>query len=148
MVFLLNHANRISWYYCSVGFSEPSKAGHPCLILVLLRELWRSTPSSKNLRLTPWCDLFSGKSFLSFRSTEVAHNAWREKQSRAELSREEYLSASNWQLDFETSRFPNSPIARSQEYNDQTHPHLQLDRTMVSIPRVKPGDQAWWHGGK
>ncbi|KIR53534.1 hypothetical protein I315_04128 [Cryptococcus gattii Ru294] len=71
---------------------------------------------------------------------------FREKQSRAELSREEYLSASNWQLDFETSRFPNSPIARSQEYNDQTHPHLQLDRTMVSIPRVKPGDQAWWHG--
>ncbi|OWT37385.1 hypothetical protein C362_04398 [Cryptococcus neoformans Bt1] len=71
---------------------------------------------------------------------------FREKQSRAELPKEEYLSASNWELDFETSRFPNSPFARSQEYNDETHPHLELDRTMISIPRVKPGDQAWWHG--
>ncbi|OWZ64013.1 hypothetical protein AYX15_04112 [Cryptococcus neoformans] len=71
---------------------------------------------------------------------------FREKQPRATLSRDEYLSPANWELDFETSRFPNSPFARCQEYNDETHPHLELERTMVSVPRVKPGDQAWWHG--
>lgn len=36
-------------------------------------------------------------------------------------------------------------MGRSQELNDETHPHLQLSKTMVSIPKVAPGDQAWWH---
>ena len=51
-------------------------------------------------------------------------------------------------LDTETTRFPGAPMGRSQELNDQTHPHLQLSRTMVSIPSVRPGDQAWWHAGE
>ncbi|ORY24395.1 hypothetical protein BCR39DRAFT_561571 [Naematelia encephala] len=66
-------------------------------------------------------------------------------QSRAELSHDAYLAPGNWELDLETSRFPGSPLARGQELNDDTHPHLALSRTMVSLPRVKPGDQAWWH---
>lgn len=61
------------------------------------------------------------------------------------LSREAYLSADNWELDRESTDFPNAPQGRGQECNDKTHPHLELDRTMVSIPRVEPGDQAWWH---
>ncbi|WVQ74508.1 hypothetical protein IAR50_004109 [Cryptococcus sp. DSM 104548] len=71
---------------------------------------------------------------------------FREKQPRAALTRDDYLSPLNWELDLESSRFPGSPLARGQEYNDNTHPHLELDRTMIAIPRVKPGDQAWWHG--
>lgn len=31
----------------------------------------------------------------------------------------------------------------AQELNAQTHPHLQLDRTMVSAPRLSPGDQVY-----
>jgi hypothetical protein len=73
---------------------------------------------------------------------------FREKRSRAEVDRESYLAADNWELDTETSCFPGSPVARSQELNDLTHPHLELGRTMVSIPTVRPGDQAWWHCGE
>ncbi|ODN76798.1 hypothetical protein L202_05400 [Cryptococcus amylolentus CBS 6039] len=70
------------------------------------------------------------------------------QQPRTDLDRDGYLAPANWELDLETSRFPGSPLARCQEYNDTTHPHLELDRTMIAIPRVKPGDQAWWHGGE
>ncbi|KAK8861552.1 hypothetical protein IAR55_002374 [Kwoniella newhampshirensis] len=70
---------------------------------------------------------------------------FREIHPRSSLTLQEYLAPANWTLDLETSRFPGSPPARGQEFNDGTHPHLQLDRTMVSMPRVKPGDQAWWH---
>lgn len=70
---------------------------------------------------------------------------FRALKSEAELGREAYLAPDNWALDTLTSDFPNAPQGRSQEFNDETHPHLQLARTMVSIPHVKPGDQAWWH---
>ena len=63
-------------------------------------------------------------------------------------SKEEYLSANNWELDVETSRFPGAPRAKGQELNDITHPHLELNRTMISVPRVQPGDQVFWHCGK
>jgi hypothetical protein len=71
---------------------------------------------------------------------------FREKRSRAELDHESYLAPNNWELDTESTRFANSALGRCQEYNDETHPHLELSRTMVSIPQVRPGDQAWWHG--
>lgn len=29
--------------------------------------------------------------------------------------------------------------------NPQTHPHLRLDQTMVSVPKVYPGDMVFWH---
>lgn len=70
---------------------------------------------------------------------------FRAKEAPTTLSREAYLSASNWELDRESTDFPNAPQGRGQEFSDDSHPHLQLERTMVSIPRVEPGDQAWWH---
>ncbi|WWC97020.1 hypothetical protein V866_003897 [Kwoniella sp. B9012] len=72
---------------------------------------------------------------------------FREKLSRATVTHDEYLSPSNWELDMSptSTTFPGSPLARCQEYSDITHPHLQLGRSMVSMPRVEPGDQAWWH---
>ncbi len=62
---------------------------------------------------------------------------FRAKQSSSTLGREAYLAADNWVLDTESPDFPNAPPGRSQEYNDETHPHLELDRTMVSIPEVR-----------
>lgn len=73
---------------------------------------------------------------------------FRAKQERSAVGRDAYLAAENWDLDTESADFPNAPPGRSQEYNDETHPHLELDRTMVSIPEVRPGDQAWWHAGE
>jgi uncharacterized cupredoxin-like copper-binding protein len=71
------------------------------------------------------------------------------RKSKVEAgSKVEYLSKDNWELDFETTRFPGAPRAKGQELNDETHPHLELDRTMISVPRVKPGDQVFWHCGE
>ncbi|KDQ15639.1 hypothetical protein BOTBODRAFT_108165 [Botryobasidium botryosum FD-172 SS1] len=60
-------------------------------------------------------------------------------------SREDYLEASNWTLDLASTEFPNSVMGRGQELNEITHPHLRLENTMVSVPRVKPGDMVFWH---
>jgi len=31
------------------------------------------------------------------------------------------------------------------ELRDVLHPHLNLDRTMVHVPKVAPGDYVSWH---
>ncbi|PPQ71598.1 hypothetical protein CVT24_006458 [Panaeolus cyanescens] len=55
------------------------------------------------------------------------------------------LKADDWVLDVESSTFPGSSIGKTQELNEKTHPHLQLARTMTSVPKVEPGDQVYWH---
>ncbi|KAF3931501.1 hypothetical protein ABW19_dt0205266 [Dactylella cylindrospora] len=54
-------------------------------------------------------------------------------------------SLEGWKLDLSTSRFPGSAQGRGQEMSDATHPHLQLQHSMVSAPRVEPGDYLVWH---
>ncbi|PWN42015.1 DUF1479-domain-containing protein [Ceraceosorus guamensis] len=56
-----------------------------------------------------------------------------------------YLSPENWKLDTESSDFPGCTLGRNIELNGNTHPHLKLDRSMLSIPEVGPGDVALWH---
>ncbi|KAL9617942.1 MAG: hypothetical protein Q9160_007308 [Pyrenula sp. 1 TL-2023] len=41
--------------------------------------------------------------------------------------------------------FPGSDPGACQEYNEETHPHLDLGTTMVSVPHVEPGDFVAWH---
>ncbi|OAP57023.1 hypothetical protein AYL99_09135 [Fonsecaea erecta] len=41
--------------------------------------------------------------------------------------------------------FPNSVPAACQEYDPVSHPGLELDTTMVSMPKVEPGDYVAWH---
>ncbi|EXA46300.1 hypothetical protein FOVG_07026 [Fusarium oxysporum f. sp. pisi HDV247] len=68
------------------------------------------------------------------------------KKPKSEFQdRKAYLSPDNWELDFDTTNFPGSPHHRNQELNDETHPHLELPRTMVCMPKVYPGDSVWWH---
>jgi hypothetical protein len=43
------------------------------------------------------------------------------------------------------STFPGSVPGACQEYNELTHPHLELSSTMVSMPHVEPGDFVAWH---
>lgn len=69
----------------------------------------------------------------------------RANQPKLSLPREQYLDPSNWGLDLDSSSFPGSPLGRSQELNDDTHPHLDLQRTLIPMKAVKPGDQVWWH---
>ena len=49
----------------------------------------------------------------------------------------------DWVVDVESATFPGSQMGKTQELNETTHPHLQLGRTMVSMPRVEPGDQIY-----
>lgn len=55
------------------------------------------------------------------------------------------LDSQSWKLDLQTSDFPKAPLGRSQEFDDASHPHLELSRTMTSLGVVNPGDTAWWH---
>ena len=43
------------------------------------------------------------------------------------------------------NQFPGSVPGACQEYNPVTHPHLDLESTMVSVPKVEPGDFVAWH---
>ncbi|KDQ56263.1 hypothetical protein JAAARDRAFT_132800 [Jaapia argillacea MUCL 33604] len=55
------------------------------------------------------------------------------------------LKASDWVCDLDDPTFPGSRIAKTQELTNVTHPHLRLDESVVSVPRVEPGDQVYWH---
>ncbi|KAF8161499.1 hypothetical protein B0H34DRAFT_654175 [Crassisporium funariophilum] len=55
------------------------------------------------------------------------------------------LKFEDWVVDLESSAFPGSSIGKTQELNEKTHPHLKLGQTMVSMPKVEPGDQVFWH---
>lgn len=43
-------------------------------------------------------------------------------------------------IDSLDAAFPGSAFGAGQEYNESTHPHLQLNDSMCSIPHVEPGD--------
>lgn len=53
------------------------------------------------------------------------------------------LAVEDWELNLEGSEFPGSVPGKTQELNEATHPHLRLGETMVSIPRIEPGDQVY-----
>lgn len=67
------------------------------------------------------------------------------KPQSACSSKHEYLDADNWALDAQSSKFPGCSLGHNIELSASTHPHLQLDETMTSIPRVQPGDMVLWH---
>ncbi|KIY73410.1 DUF1479-domain-containing protein [Cylindrobasidium torrendii FP15055 ss-10] len=54
-------------------------------------------------------------------------------------------SLKDWVPDLESTAFPGAVIGNTQELNPQTHPHLKLEKTMVPVPLVQPGDQVYWH---
>ncbi|KAK5228226.1 hypothetical protein LTR72_002109 [Exophiala xenobiotica] len=52
----------------------------------------------------------------------------------------------NEKLDVTQPTFPGSIPARGQIYaNPKYHPHLDHDRSIISIPKVNPGDFIYWH---
>ncbi|KII86315.1 hypothetical protein PLICRDRAFT_43911 [Plicaturopsis crispa FD-325 SS-3] len=59
------------------------------------------------------------------------------------------LAASDWEYDTSSPAFPGI-FPQGDGYAGPRptvaeHPHLKLDTTMVSVPRVKPGDMVFWH---
>jgi Protein of unknown function (DUF1479) len=60
----------------------------------------------------------------------------------------EFLHADNWRLksgNEMTSELHGAYLGTAQELNELFHPHLDLKRTMVHVPQVKPGDYVAWH---
>lgn len=70
------------------------------------------------------------------------------KPRKACSTNDEFLSAENWRLDLDSASFPGTPPGRGSEFSNDTHPHLQLDITMTSVPAVQPGDHVFWHCGE
>ncbi|KAL3418929.1 hypothetical protein PVAG01_09150 [Phlyctema vagabunda] len=60
----------------------------------------------------------------------------------------EYLQPENWRLqtgDEITSELHGATPGHGQEMNNILHPHLELQKTMIHIPQIKPGDFVVWH---
>lgn len=61
---------------------------------------------------------------------------------------EGYLDESNWAFvgaEGMTSDLQGASPGHGQELTDELHPHLELDRTMVHVPEIRPGDFVAWH---
>jgi len=59
-----------------------------------------------------------------------------------------YLDAENWEFTADegmTSDLQGATPGHGQEFPDGLHPHLELEKTMVHVPKVKPGDYVVWH---
>ncbi|ORY68211.1 DUF1479 domain protein [Pseudomassariella vexata] len=64
-----------------------------------------------------------------------------------EVTREEYLDEKNWDFAGEnmTSALQGAEPGFGQELSTTLHPHLDLDKTMVHMPWIRPGDFVVWH---
>jgi hypothetical protein len=57
-----------------------------------------------------------------------------------------YLDESNWSLDpIQTPALQGAALGCTQELTNALHPHLELSKSMVHIPAVRPGDYVAWH---
>ncbi|KAI1804720.1 DUF1479-domain-containing protein [Daldinia bambusicola] len=58
-----------------------------------------------------------------------------------------FLHEDNWNLHVAQNSIIQGAVPGSgiQELSDALHPHLRLNKTMVPIPRVEPGDYVLWH---
>jgi len=75
---------------------------------------------------------------------------FRSIRSQAELGgdRSRFLDADNWEFtagEAMTSELQGATPGHGQEFPEGLHPHLELDRTMVHVPEVRPGDFVVWH---
>ncbi|KAJ5670506.1 DUF1479-domain-containing protein [Penicillium maclennaniae] len=62
------------------------------------------------------------------------------------IAMDTFLESTNWGLqDTPTSKPEGATPGYSQELNSLLHPHLDLDKTMVHVPKIGPGDYVAWH---
>lgn len=62
--------------------------------------------------------------------------------------RQRYLEEGNWEFtagEKMTSDLQGAIPGLAQEYPEGLHPHLELERAMVHVPEVRPGDYVVWH---
>ena len=66
------------------------------------------------------------------------------KHATAYLILRPFFDSTSGSLNLDSS-FPGSVPGAGQEYSPETHPHLELESSMVSVPKVEPGDYVAWH---
>lgn len=74
---------------------------------------------------------------------------FRPVRSAAEVGdAERFLDVDNWEFtagDKMTSELQGATPGHGQEFPEGMHPHLELEKTMVHVPKVAPGDYVVWH---
>ncbi|GAB1317781.1 DUF1479-domain-containing protein (Fragment) [Madurella fahalii] len=75
---------------------------------------------------------------------------FRARRTLAEVGgeKERFLEAGNWEFtggEKMGSELQGAVPGCGQEFPDGEHPHLELERTMVHVPEVRPGDYVVWH---
>ncbi|GJE98153.1 DUF1479-domain-containing protein [Phanerochaete sordida] len=56
------------------------------------------------------------------------------------------LDFASWEPALDSPEFSGSEPAKAQVFSPKFHPHLRLgEGSLVSVPRVYPGDQVFWH---
>jgi hypothetical protein len=61
---------------------------------------------------------------------------------------DKYLDEENWAMMGEadmTSELQGAVPGKGLELRDEWHPHLELGRSMVHVPAIRPGDYVAWH---
>ncbi|KAH0828883.1 DUF1479-domain-containing protein [Lanmaoa asiatica] len=96
------------------------------------------------LRVLPMLSLATAYTILRPFFKPRGPAAWRTDQPLGK-AQDVSLAVEGWELNLEGSEFPGSVPGKTQELNEVTHPHLRLAETMISIPRIEPGDQVYWH---
>ncbi|CZR57752.1 uncharacterized protein PAC_07641 [Phialocephala subalpina] len=57
----------------------------------------------------------------------------------------DWRNAESWEVDDESGWFPGTYRWDSQLLSPESHPHLYLKDTLMSVPDMEPGDTIWWH---
>lgn len=68
------------------------------------------------------------------------------RTERIHMDKKKFLDKSNWVLQNPcTSDLQGANPGNGQELSDALHPHLELNDTMVHVPKINPGDYVAWH---
>lgn len=73
---------------------------------------------------------------------------FRARRGVGEVEKGRFLEAENWKFtggEAMGSELQGAMPGCAQEFPEGMHPHLELERTMVNVPEVRPGDYVVWH---
>ncbi|KAF2820400.1 DUF1479-domain-containing protein [Ophiobolus disseminans] len=66
--------------------------------------------------------------------------------SEATTNSDAFLASDNWEMDSTPSPWVHGATpGHGQELSHLLHPHLQLQKSMIHMPKVRPGDYVAWH---
>jgi hypothetical protein len=66
--------------------------------------------------------------------------------SEAITNSDDFLASDNWVMDTtQSSWIHGATPGHGQELSHLLHPHLKLQKTMIHVPEVRPGDYVAWH---